>query len=124
MSSKIPAFTISSTTTQEHILPPASSFADTLSESQPPIPLLITASSTSNSHCTSVTSSSSNQALLPSTSSLFTAFSAETHFFVLETIASSSIPPTITPTISEASKARKITVLLKAYQKYRTKNRN
>ncbi|GFX94057.1 hypothetical protein TNCV_3414191 [Trichonephila clavipes] len=106
MSSKIPAVTISSTSTQAHLLPPTFSFSAKLSESQPRIPLLITSSSVSNSHCTSVTSSSSSQALLPSTSSMFTALSTETHPSVLVTTTSSSIPPTITP-LSQASKPHK-----------------
>ncbi|GFT74863.1 hypothetical protein TNCV_1673301 [Trichonephila clavipes] len=55
--SKIPAVTIPSTSTQAHLLPPTSSATATSSVSQPLISLLSTASSASNSHCTSVTSS-------------------------------------------------------------------
>ncbi|GFX20435.1 hypothetical protein TNCV_3487931 [Trichonephila clavipes] len=107
MLAKIPIVNKSSTSTPAHLLPSIASVAvTTSSEFLPSIPLLITASSASNSLCTSVESSSSNQVLFPSTSSMFIALSTEIHPCVLETIisTSSSIPSTITSSSSQASK--------------------
>ncbi|GFW15178.1 hypothetical protein TNCV_173251 [Trichonephila clavipes] len=90
MSSKIPALTKSSTKTQAHLLLPTSSATvPSLSESQPPIPLMDTAPAISNSLSTSAASSSSNQTLSPSTSPMFTA---------LSTVTSPSVPEPTTST--------------------------
>ncbi|GFT09269.1 hypothetical protein TNCV_5061611 [Trichonephila clavipes] len=72
MSSQIPTVTKSSTTTQANLLPSTSSVTVTSSsESQPPIPLIDTAPTTSNSPCTYVASSSSNKVLPSTTGPLF-----------------------------------------------------
>ncbi|GFT25070.1 hypothetical protein TNCV_179801 [Trichonephila clavipes] len=70
----------------------------------------------SNSLSTSAASSSSNQTLPPpSTSSMLTALSTVTRPSVLEPTmsTSNSLPSTITSSVSQASKPRKKSVLLK-----------
>ncbi|GFW40763.1 DDE_3 domain-containing protein [Trichonephila clavipes] len=65
--------------TQAHLLPSTSTFAvTTSSESQPHIPLIDTAPTTSNSLCTSAASSLSNKAFFSSTGSMFSPLPAET----------------------------------------------
>ncbi|GFT25633.1 hypothetical protein TNCV_1965451 [Trichonephila clavipes] len=93
MSSKIPTINKSSNSTQAHLLPSTSSVAATSSESQPPIPLVISTFSASNSLCTS-------------TKSMFTALSAVTQPSALETTTSTSNTPpsTIIFPVSQASK--------------------
>ncbi|GFX42169.1 hypothetical protein TNCV_2135821 [Trichonephila clavipes] len=86
--------------------------------SQPPIPLHITASLASNSHCTSVTSSSSNQALFPSTSPMFTDLSTVTSPSLPEpsTSTSNSLPYTITPLYPKLQDLEEKSVLIKTLQ--------
>ncbi|GFU15876.1 uncharacterized protein TNCV_2368151 [Trichonephila clavipes] len=99
MPSNIPTVTKSSASTEAQLLPTRSSAAATSSESQPPVPFVITTSSASISLITSTTT--------------FTALSNKTHPSALETTTSNSIPSTITYPVSQASK-----------QKSRRKKRN
>ncbi|GFV67609.1 hypothetical protein TNCV_4622891 [Trichonephila clavipes] len=84
--------TKSSTSAQAHLLPSISTFAVTMSsDSQPPVLFIDTASTTSNSLCTSVASSLSKKALSSSTRSMFSPLPTETSP-VLETSTTSKIP--------------------------------
>ncbi|GFV30210.1 hypothetical protein TNCV_96871 [Trichonephila clavipes] len=101
MSSKISTVTKSSTTTQAHFLLSTSSATVTSSsESQPSIPLIDTALTTSNSISTSAASFSSNKALSSSTVSMFTPLPAEI-YPVLETSTTTS---NTIPSTSQAAK--------------------
>ncbi|GFU10045.1 hypothetical protein TNCV_1797351 [Trichonephila clavipes] len=100
MTSRIPTFTKSSTSTQAQLLPYISFLTVTSSfESQPPIHLIDTAPATSNSQCTSVASLSSNKTLSSTTGPSFSP-SPDEISHVLET----STTADTTPSTSQAPK--------------------